>query len=656
MARRSATVALIALAVLAGAVGLAEALGWPFLAGPAARWLSARLERQVLLIGGTSEHPQQPRVHLFGGLRVRAPLFEVAAPAWSTQPFTMRAQDVDLRLRYRDLWALRQGAALRVRQLSAQQLQAHLERRADGSASWQFGPPAAAPAASASAGQALQFEQLELKNGVIDIDDAPLQTQAQVRFHLREGSALEGAAAGLQAQAEGQHRGQPLQARLQTGALLPWIADSATASPVDVKLQVQAGRSRLAFDGRIRQLLAADGLSGHFEIAAPSLAAVGASLGITLPTTAPFQAQGTLQRTGALWHAEVQQFSAGRSRLRGSFDYDARRAVPLLTGELNGAQLWLADLAPAVGAPGGGEAVPAPAAGKVLPVRSFDLPSLKAMDARIAVALDRVELGQLFAQPLVPLHGRLLLQDGVLKLDELLARTAEGQVRGRIELDGRQPPAVLNAALDWRDVRLERWLNQKRSDGTAYVTGRIGGRLELQGRGQSTAQLLASAGGRAQLQWTRGSISHQLVEAAGIDGAQLLGLWLKGDDTLAVHCGLADLHIERGVVQPRTLVVDTRDSTLWAEGRVSLADEQLDLRLQVAPKDFSPLTLRTPVLVQGPLAAPRVTLARGPLARRLVPAALLALANPLAAVLPLLDWGDDDGARQQAAACAAPGS
>ena len=56
---------------------------------------------------------------------------------------------------------------------------------------------------------------------------------------------------------------------------------------------------------------------------------------------------------------------------------------------------------------------------------------------------------------------------------------------------------------------------------------------------------------------------------------------------------------------PRALVLDTEDSTLWMEGRLSLASEQLDLRLRVAPKDFSPLSLRTPVQISGSLADPQ---------------------------------------------------
>jgi hypothetical protein len=72
----------------------------------------------------------------------------------------------------------------------------------------------------------------------------------------------------------------------------------------------------------------------------------------------------------------------------------------------------------------------------------------------------------------------------------------------------------------------------------------------------------------------------------------------------------------------------------------------------VAPKDWSPLALRTPVRIEGRLSAPDISLEKGPMARRLIPAALLAVVvQPLAALLPLIDTDQDDAAKAAAAAC-----
>jgi uncharacterized protein involved in outer membrane biogenesis len=114
---------------------------------------------------------------------------------------------------------------------------------------------------------------------------------------------------------------------------------------------------------------------------------------------------------------------------------------------------------------------------------------------------------------------------------------------------------------------------------------------------------------------------------------------------------VADLAAEKGVLRPRVLVIDTPDSTVWSEGSLSLANEALDLRLLVSPKDFSPLALRTPVHVRGSFADPAVSVEKGPLARRVGAAALLALLNPLAAVIPFFDAASSDDAQRGAQTC-----
>lgn len=456
-------------------------------------------------------------------------------------------------------------------------------------------------------------------------------------------------AAGLTATAEGTYRGKRMTARLESPSPLPWITHESAVVPL--KLSLRAGNAGLDFDGALRELLGLQGLVGRFALNGPSLAAIGDPLGVTLPTTAPFRSVGRLTHDGARWNAEFERASLGRSHLNGSFVYDTSTARPLLTGRLGGASLWFADLGPTIGVPSPAEP-DAPRAGRVLPDRKFDLPRLRAMDADVEVALQRVDLGSAFAESVAPLRGRLVLRDGVLNLSELDARTARGRIGGSMSLDGRAATALWTADLNWSNVDLERWLRQPRAKGQPpYVGGTLNGRLQLKGRGRSTAELLASAQGRALAYLPQGTISHLAVEAAGIDVAQALGLMLRGDKALPLQCAVADLSIAKGQVVPRTLIADTSDSTLWIDGRISLVDEKLDLRLQVAPKDFSPLSLRSPVHVTGTLADPDLSLEAGPLARRLVPAALLAALNPLAGVLPLIDTGRTPANVEMLASC-----
>jgi hypothetical protein len=241
---------------------------------------------------------------------------------------------------------------------------------------------------------------------------------------------------------------------------------------------------------------------------------------------------------------------------------------------------------------------------------------------------------------------------GVLRLTGIEARTGQGSLVGDVSLDGHGTQALWRADLRWDGVQLERWVRQVRADGAPpYVSGTLRGRASVQGQGRSTADILAGLKGDVRTELRGGRVSHLAVEASGIDIAESLGVLIKGDDALAVQCAVADLHADGGVLRPRVMVVDTLDSSLWVNGSLSLASEAINLRLVVVPKDFSPLTLRVPLRVGGSFDTPRVSIDKAPLARKFGSALLLALVNPFAALLPLIDPGDAAEAARGASGC-----
>ncbi len=457
---------------------------------------------------------------------------------------------------------------------------------------------------------------------------------------------------GVIATAEGHFHDMPVKAALRTSSALPWLSSDPNAPAVAVTLRGDIGRAKLSFDGEVRDLLGSQGLAGRYQLSGPSLAAVGEPLGVTLPTTPPFAMKGTLRRSGTLWSTVVQTATIGKSKLNGHFEFNApRNQKSKLTGELRGSELWMADLGPSIGLPTEPKARPSTRPNRVLPDRQFDLPSLRAMDADVTVNLDRFESGTAVLQAARPLRGHIVLAEGVLQIRDIDARVAKGQFAGSITLDGRQPTARWQVRLRVAGVHLEQWLQVERpGNKPPYVTGLMGGRITLDGEGRSTADLLATADGRIVLYWTQGSVSHLIVEAAGIDLAQAVGVLIRGDKDLPVQCGIADLTVKDGRVTPQPMIVDTRDSLVRVEGDVSLATERMKLRAKVEPKDASPLTLRTPLKVEGTLSDPDISLEKAPLLRRVLPAAVLGVAvTPLAALLPLVDLGEEPDDQTKAA-------
>jgi AsmA family protein len=645
----------VALGLLVGALALGEALQWPFLRGPLQEALSRNLQRPVTL--------QAPfGVRLFGSLRLRSALLVIGPPEGAPQPDLVRATDVRLSVPYRTLWHAARGHSDRapvIDALTVAHLEAHLLRDAQGRSNWQLGQaPSTDGGASSSA--LPRFGLLQVRSGEIELDDAllPLTLRASVR--TQEGAAPGASGvpqAGLQMQASGSYRKLPLTADLQSSGVLPWLRSDAASTPVPLRLDLRLGRAQLKLDGQASDLLQLGGLDAAVELSAPSLAAVGDALGLTLPTTAAFDLRGRIRKDGSVWVTDIASWRVGTSRLRGDFRYDTASEPPLLTGTLAGERLALADLGPAIGtrtAPQDTAADSNNAAGRVLPQREFDVPSLQRMSADVLLRLDRLDLGTPQLESLAPLQGRVRLQRGVLGVQELLARTASGTLRGEIMVDARaQQMPQWRADLRWGGIELERFIKARNTNAAAatakstpgYVSGTLGGSANLTGRGRSVAAVMATLDGKAGL-WVRdGSVSHLLTELAGIDVAESLGVLIKGDERLPLRCAIAQWNVRDGTARPEAALIDTRDTTLLISGELSLAKESLALVVTAQPHDVSLFTLRSPLRIGGSFATPQVELDKSRIALRLAGAAALAALAPPAALLALVDLGEDD--RQQ---------
>ncbi len=687
-------ITLAAVAALIVVVLVCEAVGWPFVVTPMQHWLSKTLDRRVEFGDAAGEHAGV-RVRLLGGIRVSAARIVIGAPDWSQAPHMLLANDARLQLGYFDLWRAWRGEPLHIEGVVAASLDSTLERRADGKASWQFGKRVQTEESDKPANLPT-FGQLEVGDGHLAYTDEILPFVIDARFALSDGStrspaagaasgaasvvaggivvraggAASGASAaapaavlapgesGLRLNATGRYRKLPLRIDLRTAGVLGLFSRGKEVAAQPLKLIATIGHADLSFEGSTTDPLHFAGLQGRFVLAGPSLAAVGDPLGITLPTTPAFRTHGTLAKDGGVWKAVFEDATIGTSQLTGAFTYDRRPKVPLLSGKIGGSRLVLADLGPAVGAPLPGEA-PQPgsrtASGeRVIPDKKFDLPSLRVMDANVMIEIGMFDPGTTLIEPLRSVRGHLLLADGVMTIADFEGSTAQGRLAGFLQLDGRGEQALWTADLRALGIDLARWLRLKRDAAAPpYVSGKLDALVKVKGAGRSTAEILGSLGGDIRIHLRDATISHLVVEAGGLDIAQALGVFIKGDDALPILCNVVDLDVAGGVARPKVFVLDNKDSTIWVDGTVSLKSEALDLRAVVSPKDFSPLTLRTPIHVRGTLGKPSVSLEPKKLAGKAGAAALLSLLNPLAAIIPFVDPGARQAANEAAAQCAA---
>ena len=662
-----------------------ETTGWPFLRQPLERALSRGADVPVRLQGSV-------KLHLIWRPRLEVEQLHIASDPRFKAPHLLEAQRVTLAWRWGDVWRWRRGDTLHLQALRADVLDAHLVRTADGTTNWPLGAERTPRQETGAPAEAAlpSFGELTVGQGQIAWVDALQDADVAVQLRGSEGSAASTPGTGYAASITGRYRALPLKLDVHAGSTLPLLQDpdSAADAPwVPVRIKGTVAATRVLFDGQAASLLGTPRMQGKVEVAGPSLADVAKPLGLTLPRTPAFDLRGELQQDAGVWRLQTTRARIGSSRLKGDLQYQQLTQPPRLTGTLTGPKLALADLGPAIG--GDRRADPATPDGKpgnrALPQRRFDLPSLKAMDADVQVAIQELDFGTQTMAPLRQLKTRVLLDEGVLRLESLQAVVSGGQVKGMTSLDSNARSAKWEARLAFEGIDMAGWIRGLRPDSAegkappatataalqrerkearqggeqsvqAYLTGVLSGNLHLRGAGQSTAEILGSADGPLHLTLREGTLSHLITEALGLDLAQALEVVITGDRPLPLRCARFDLVARNGLIQPTLAVMDNRDSTMWITGQVSLRDESLNLHVVTRPKDWSLLSLRTPVTITGTLADPDVGIEpKGLVGRVLGALALGTVAGPAAAILPLLETGSGE-AKDPCSARASVGS
>ena len=100
---------------------------------------------------------------------------------------------------------------------------------------------------------------------------------------------------------------------------------------------------------------------------------------------------------------------------------------------------------------------------------------------------------------------------------------------------------------------------------------------------------------RANLAMRGGEASTLRLVLTNIDLARAAQLLMGGDETAAIHCGVAALHAKNGVMTPDLFVVDTSAELITGTGSVNFADEKYDVHLKASSKTPSILALKGPI-------------------------------------------------------------
>lgn len=647
------------LRVLAGVAAVVALLAllivffpWDVLRGPLNRYVTEKTGRHF-------EITRRLDVKLGATTRILADGLEFANPEWARNPMLVKAQAAEVRI---ELLPLLRGRIV-MPLISLREPQLGLQIEPDGRRSWALGRDSGDPANLPEIG-ALSVDKGSV-HFVASEHGADIRTEFTIAGPLRlapqaaasaavpaQPGAATAAALPLSFVAKGTWQKEPFTARGRTGNLL--YLREALQQPFPAEFEATAANTTLRAKGSIASLATLEGANASFTIQGKDLQELYQLVGMVLPATPRYSLQGRLSKQNEVWHIREIDGKLGNSDLRGDLAFDRRVAVPVLTGKLESRTLDFVDLAPLVGLqeqPRSAAGVPqvrgqrpAPVRtasdGKVLPTAELDVDRLRRMNADVTYRAARItHVRQL---PLDRMSVHVRLKDGVLDLQQMNLGVAGGSLAGRIRIDGTKDPAVAEVRLDARSLQLARLFPNAKL--TKASVGAIHGDIDLKGRGNTVAKMLATADGAVALLMGSGQISNLLLEIAGIDGAEIIKFFMRGDENVQLRCAAAAFDVKDGLMTSQAVVFDTSDTVIYGTGGINLATEAMDLTLRPYPKDMSILSLRSPLKVGGTFAEPTAGPDKGALATRGGFALALGAFNPLLALAATIETGPGENA------------
>ena len=623
--------------LLIGVIVFIALFPWDIIRQPINRYVSGQLGRRF-------EITQHLDVRLGITTTVTAEGVEIANPEWADKPLLLKATSAEFDLH---VWPLLFGK-VQIQRIFLKSPQLGLQLESDGRRTW------ALSRNTSNAGSVPDIGSLLVDQGTLSYIDSAQEADVNVQFSIAAESSRE---LPLEFTAAGKWKGKKLTANGRSGGVLKLSKNVKGSFPLQVDALV--GLTNLKASGTVTDLAELEGVDVSFDMQGRNLDELYKFTGVVLPSTPPYKVRGKLVRQGKAWVASEMQGTLGSSDVNGSLTFDQSAGVAMLTGRLQSKLLDFEDLAPVIGLTPStrvtstnksqslppdaqtarSAAVPkssrAIASSKVLPTAVLDLVKLKSMNADVAYSASNIR--HVKELPLDKGNVRVLLKSGVLQLDPISLGVAGGSIAGTIKIDSNLAPAAFNAKLDVRGAQLNQLFPTIET--TKSSLGKVSGKFDLSGRGDSAAQMLGGATGDVAMLMGRGEISNILLEFIGLDGGEVIKFLVQGDRNVQLRCAAAAFDVKQGVMTSRSIVLDTSDTVINGSGQISFANETLDLVLNPAPKDVSILSFRSPLKIGGTFAAPTAFPDKTALAGRAGIALALAAINPLLALAATVETG-----------------
>jgi uncharacterized protein involved in outer membrane biogenesis len=533
-----------------------------------------------------------------------------------------------------------------------------LERDLKGRASWELGDAAGQPRASGKPAKIPTIRRLLIEDGKVRVTDRIRKLTLDGALSAADGTGKE--SAGFTLKCLGSLNQKPFRAELHGGPLINLDPDH----PYDLEAHLTASDITLDAHTSFPKPFDLAAYRVKFSVSGRDLADIYYLTGLALPNTPPYQLAADVTHHGTMFRLADLRGKLGSSDIEGEMEIEAGGTKPKLIAKLRSRSLDMVDLAPTLGHPASSPAAslqtpaptgaankpppshhssktppptaPAPAADYLFPDADLQVDRVRGMDADVTYHASSVVAPKL---PMKEVDFHLRLHDGLLRMDPLSFVLDEGKFSGSVSIDASRddPETTIDMGIDHVDLGQFKSASAKQPP----LEGSLVGRLDIHGFGTSVHKLASSADGSLDVALPQGQMNNALAELTGINVINGLGLLLseKQKDT-GIRCGIVDFQARNGMLDSKSVFIDTTNVLITGRGNVDLKDEKLDLTLQGDPKKLRLLRLRSPITLHGTLLHPAVGVKADQLIVQTgIAVALGTLLTPAAAALALIDPG-----------------
>lgn len=528
-------------------------------------------------------------------------------------PPLLEAEAIRLQLR---LLPLLRGEVV-LPELELEQPKLALSVDEEGVPNWSFSTNPTATAAAEVAAPEERTEapvigELVIKDGHFKYEDEvkDLQLEGDITTAVGEAEKTE----NIKLDAKGKLQGKPLTLQFTGGSLLA-LREEGKPYPLD--LSAKYGATEVTVKGTAQDPFKLEAADLDLTLQGPDLAEVFPLLGVPAPPTPPYELKGHLLREGEKWQFTGFEGRIGDSDMAGDVTIDYGREKPMLTANLVSNKLDFDDLAPLVGAPPDTdetasaeqkeEAAQLKQQDELFPDVPLEVDLLDVMDMEVMLDAKKVTAENYL--PVQALAGTVTVEGGKAVVKPFKMAIANGSLEGALSLDSNEKPSVAAADLKMRNVDFKAFFQ-----GTQYFDttgGKVGADVDIAGRGKSLAEVMGTADGKMFLMMDGGAMSGLLIEAAGLDIAEALALYIGEDARVPIRCAAGDIELAKGVATFERFIMDTTDSVLYFRGQSNLRQQTLTMDIFADAKDFSVLDMDAPVHLEGKIRQPEISIGEG---------------------------------------------